>query len=104
MELGASGMSKRDRKAYEAAKLARLGCKPEKREKVPLKILFSRDKTLAERAKKQQAEVDASGVVTGRERKKRRQTASKEKKRYDDVHHWNKGSFHGGVLRLFKEP
>mmetsp|Transcript_5150 Transcript_5150/g.10675 ORF Transcript_5150/g.10675 Transcript_5150/m.10675 type:complete len:175 (+) Transcript_5150:192-716(+) len=103
MELGASGMSKNDKKAYQAAKLARLGCKAEKQAKVPLKIMFSRNKTLAQREEKRQKEIKSSGVLTGHERKKRRQTASKEKRRFDDIHHWKDGNFHGGVLKIRKE-
>jgi len=104
---GASGQSKREKKAFEEARLVRLGCKPSKKEKMPLKVLFSREKTLRKRDEKIAADLKASGVVTGkdidgrgRKRKAEKETEKRLKRRRDDIHNWNNARFKGGVLRV----
>mmetsp|Transcript_14430 Transcript_14430/g.25843 ORF Transcript_14430/g.25843 Transcript_14430/m.25843 type:complete len:166 (-) Transcript_14430:30-527(-) len=103
MALGRTGLHKRDRKKAEEERLVQLGCKPAKRPKVPLKVLFSMHKTHAKRDAKREAEEKAAELITGRP-KVHRSSKSKERtrKRFDEVHKWNDGNFHKGILRLKK--
>lgn len=103
MELGATKLGKRERKQHEALKLAELGCAMPKNPKVPIKILYSRERTLAKREAKRVAEVKAADLVTGAPadaKKKKRKTTGGSRKRRDDLHHWKDATMRGGVLRI----
>ncbi len=102
LELGQTGHGKRERKAHEAKKLKQQGFTVTN-PKEPLNIMFSRAKTHKKRAEKRQQEIKESGVVVAQPTKKRKSTASRHKRRPDEIHKWNDGNFHRGMLRLNKD-
>jgi hypothetical protein len=117
-ELGQTSLHKRDKKRFEAERLAKLGCALPKSPKMRLKVLFSQRKKHAKRDARIEAEIKASNIVTGKKpvtsknssrggrpnaalpARKREELRQKRLRRNDDIHKVPGGNFHGGVLRL----
>ncbi len=117
-ELGQTSLHKRDKKRFEAERLAKLGCALPKSPKMRLKVLFSQRKKHAKRDARIEAEIKASDIITGKKRvssknssrggrpdatlpaRKREELRQKRLRRNDDIHKVPGGNFHSGVLRL----
>lgn len=67
---GSKALDKNDRRAYEAEDLARLGCRPPKRQKMPIGILQQKRKKEKEQlARKKQTDLESGMLVRSRRRK-----------------------------------
>lgn len=67
---GSKALQKRDRRAYETQELIRLGCRPPKREKMPIALLQQkRRKEKEELARKKQEDLETGMLMRSRRRK-----------------------------------
>ena len=71
-KLGAAGLNKRERRAYETAQLVKLGCRKPKNQKMPISMLANQRRNEKKRAK-QKKELDlVTGMLVRVKRKRRR--------------------------------
>lgn len=68
---GSSGLDKRDKKAYRASQLLRLGCRAPRKQKMPIAILLGMRKKQKERDQKEKEKKREEGVLISSKRKKR---------------------------------
>lgn len=71
-KLGARALEKRERKAYEAAMLLRLGCRPPRNQKMPIGLLIEQRSKEKARALEDREKKREEGVLISSKRKKRR--------------------------------
>ena len=71
-DLGCSALGKKEKKKYELARLAKLGCKPPKNQRKPIGILVGIRKKEKERAKKQKERMLETGMLVRARRNSKR--------------------------------
>lgn len=69
---GSSGLEKRDKKAYRAAQLLRLGCRAPRKQKMPIAILLGMRKKQQERDQREKESKREEGVLISSKRSKRK--------------------------------
>ncbi len=69
--LGSSGLNKRQKKAYQAAQLLRLGCRAPRNQKMPIAMLIGMRRKQKEREEKEKQKKLEEGVLISSKRKKR---------------------------------
>ena len=97
-QLGQSGASKKEKKQLQEQYLVSLGCKPEKKEKIPMKIFASMKKTHAKRAAKKEAEERRNELVTVKKASTKTKSGGERKRTFDLLSNLSTGRERNGVV------